>query len=485
MKKSARIALHCLLAMVLTVPLAACGSDTKDTTPKKDMSTNTREQLAELSKSDERLTGELENKTIKWMSDWDINSDDTGKTTPIELAVFQERYGGQIEFHQTTYGARYDNLANAINSDEGIDFFYGGNWDAFPKGAVRGMFVPYDDYIDLDSDLWKDVKAANDAMVWNDKHYMAIVEVTGDQCAIIYNRKTMDENGLDDPAELFEKGKWDWDAFMDMMKTFVSNAKDGETRYGINGWFGQAMVQSTGETFVKYDGSKFSNNISNPAIEEAEGVMEEIMSLGLYDPTWYGYLPDDGSTLFFGMADWALGASNVKADPNPDYEDDGFVEENDLMIVPFPKQPGSDEYYLNCNFGAKMLVKNSDKGDAVAAYIKCERLAAMIDEYKDAAKEKAIIPEVNAQGKLKSYVTEEQYDALQDYKDPKNITPIFDFGYGMGSRMYGDGEYTYETRGVMNNLTSALLNGDKDSWAVLRDEWSSVIDEVIDGYNNK
>ena len=106
MKKSARIALHCLLAMVLTVPLAACGSDTKDTTPKKDMSTNTREQLAELSKSDERLTGELENKTIKWMSDWDINSDDTGKTTPIELAVFQERYGGQIEFHQTTYGAR-------------------------------------------------------------------------------------------------------------------------------------------------------------------------------------------------------------------------------------------------------------------------------------------------------------------------------------------------------------------------------------------
>lgn len=55
----------------------------------------------------------------------------------------------------------------------------------------------------------------------------------------------------------------------------------------------------------------------------------------------------------------------------------------------------------------------------------------------------------------------------------------------MGSRMYGDGEYTYETRGVMNNLTSALLNGDKDSWAVLRDEWSSVIDEVIDGYNNK
>lgn len=80
------------------------------------------EQLADLAKSDERLTGELENKTIKWLSTWDINSDDTGKTTPIELAIFQERYGGKIEWHQTTHSARYDDLANAINSDEGIDF---------------------------------------------------------------------------------------------------------------------------------------------------------------------------------------------------------------------------------------------------------------------------------------------------------------------------------------------------------------------------
>ena len=58
----------------------------------------------------------------------------------------------------------------------GVDFFYGGNWDAFPKGDVRGMFVPYDNYIDLDSELWADVKDANDAMMWNGGHYMAIVD---------------------------------------------------------------------------------------------------------------------------------------------------------------------------------------------------------------------------------------------------------------------------------------------------------------------
>ncbi|MCD8219551.1 MAG: extracellular solute-binding protein [Ruminococcus sp.] len=95
---------------------------------------------------------------------------------------------------------------------------------------MRGMFVPYDDYIDLDSSLWEDVKDANDSMVWDDGHYMAIVEVTGDYCVVIYNRKTIDEYGLDDPADLFAEGEWTWDAFEEMLSEYVDTS---EERYGI------------------------------------------------------------------------------------------------------------------------------------------------------------------------------------------------------------------------------------------------------------
>jgi multiple sugar transport system substrate-binding protein len=57
----------------------------------------------------------------------------------------------------------------------------------------------------------------------------------------------------------------------------------------------------------------------------------------------------------------------------------------------------------------------------------------------------------------------------------------------MGERMYGDGEYTYETRGVMNNLTQALLEGETavDSWATLRDSWTGVIDEEVKRFNGQ
>jgi len=197
-----KAALAALLIASMSMVSFGCGG-AGGTSSVKDIDSMTREEVASIAAADKRLTGELENKTIKWLSDWDINPGATGKSTPIDLAIFQERYGGEIKWIQCTYAERYDKLANAINSDEGIDFFYAGNFDAFPKGAIRGMFAPIDDYVDFDSELWADVKEANDSVMWNGQHYMAVVQVTGDNCAVIYNRDTISELGFDDPAELF------------------------------------------------------------------------------------------------------------------------------------------------------------------------------------------------------------------------------------------------------------------------------------------
>ena len=155
------------------------------------------------------------------------------------------------------------------------------------------------------------------------------------------------------------------------------------------------------------------------------------------------------------------------------------------MVVPFPKSPDSSEYNLCCNYGARMLIKNSKKGEAVATYIKCERLALTEEKYVEAAKQKALIVDKTASGLVRSYVTEEQYDAIMSYRDPSNTNPMFDFGYGMGDIMYGSGDYTYETRGVMDNLEKALLEGNDavDSWAALRDAWTGVISTEVEKFN--
>ena len=413
------------------------------------------------------------NMTITWLADYDINP--SGKNDrSVALTLFEDYFGGQINYVSTSSDQKFSKLADMILAGDEVDMFpY--EWDAVPNGVSKQQYDaldPYFDTMEIDSDLWDDMSDVIDMFEYNGQHYVVPYSIS-DPLLITYSRKMMQAEGLDDPYELYEDGKWDWDSFMEMMDTFVANAPSGQTRYGINGWFGQAIIQSTGHTVINYEDGKFVNNIDDPEIEKAELLMQEIAKKQLYRNEWIGYFPDDQSTLFFAMADWALGASNANN------------EGMDLMIVPFPKAPDADEYYLCCNYGARMLVKGSKHGEAVATYLKCERLAATEESFRADAKAKALIEDRTANGLLRSVITEEQYDALQSYLDPSNTSPMFDFGYGMGERMYGDGEYTYETRGVMNNLTSALLEGSEavDSWAALRDAWTGVITEEISKFN--
>lgn len=424
----------------------------------------------------------VQGKTIYWLSHYDLNPSNN-QDRSVALSLFEDEYGGKVEYINCAYESRFDVLASRILGGDPVDMFpY--EWDAVPNGVIKDQYLPLDEYVDLDSEIWDDIRDVADMFVYKGDHYVVPYCVSS-PLLITYSRSLCEENNLPDPYELYKKGQWDWDIFMDMMSEFVAGSGSDETRYGINGWFGQALIQSTGETVINYDGEKFSNNIKCAAIEDAENMMESIMKQGLYNQEWQSYLIEDGSTLFFAMADWSLNESNIKNEPDPEISSGGYVESNDIMIVPFPKSPDADKYYLSCSFGAKMLVKNSENGDAVGAYIKCERLAAIMDEYNQDARNKTIIPNVNAAGVMKGYITAEQYDALSEYTDTSKITPVFDFGYGMGTRMFSDGDYTYETRGIMDNITSALLNGDRDSWAVVRDEWSPVIDGIIEEFNSK
>lgn len=413
------------------------------------------------------------NMTIDWLSYYDLNPSGSNDRS-VALALFEDYYGGQINYVYTDPNEKFNALSEMLLAGETIDMFPF-EWENIPSGVMKEQFEPLDPYFDtmeIDSDLWSDMSDAIEMFKYKGQHYVIPYSVS-DPLVITYSRKIMESEGLADPYKLYQEGKWDWNTFMEMMEKFVANTPEGYTRYGINGWFGQALMMSTGHTVVNYDGQKFINNINDPEIEKAELLMQDIAKKNLYRSEWIGYFPDDHSTLFFAMADWALGGSNAKN------------EDMDLMIVPFPKAPDAKNYYLSCNYGAKMLVKGSPHAEAVANYIKCERLAAVEDTYLKAAKEKALIEDRTAGGVLKSKITEEQYDALQTYKDTSVISPIFDFGYGMGDAMYGDGKYTYETRGVMNNLTSALLEGSSsvDSWAKMRDSLTGIIDKEIQKFN--
>lgn len=359
------------LISLLTVfsMFTACGEKNTDSGKDKNYSP-LQKAISENAGKSELLTGEIENKTIKWLSPWDINSgDNDGKSTPAFLVAFQERYGGNIEWHQCTHEERYEQLAKAINGDEGIDFFYAGDLDAFPKGAVRSMFIPADDYINIDSPLWDGVRELNDTFVLNGKHYIISTRIAGDNCGVIYNRKTIRENGLDDPAELYGKGEWNWNTFEDMLKKFTDPENQ---RYGIDGWwFEFGLTATSGVAPVSMENGKLVNNLANPAMERVQNWIYNLydnnyIAIGSEEYGWNDKPSNigEGKTLFYpcGLYQFYKKSSEWKA-----------TFGDDVFFVPMPKDPESEEYYIPVGMEAYAFVKGGQNPEGVGKFLECKR----------------------------------------------------------------------------------------------------------------
>jgi ABC-type glycerol-3-phosphate transport system substrate-binding protein len=137
-----------LLALALSIGMAACSSGSSDDSDKKggDASSMPEKKLEE-SQQDivTRLAGEMEDKElanneIVWFSFYDINpTASADKDIGVDLALFQTKYNGKIIYRQTTWETKFDDLANAILSGDSPDFIGADDMDVFPKGAIKSM----------------------------------------------------------------------------------------------------------------------------------------------------------------------------------------------------------------------------------------------------------------------------------------------------------------------------------------------------------
>ena len=113
-----------LMAVAMTAGLTACsGGSSEETTVTTTTQATVEINTAELSEEDAQkvagvadlLTGELENKTIKWFSFYDpFHATTSGNTKAISLELFEEKYGGEIEYIQTTWANRFNDLSTKI-----------------------------------------------------------------------------------------------------------------------------------------------------------------------------------------------------------------------------------------------------------------------------------------------------------------------------------------------------------------------------------
>lgn len=461
MKKTSSKILAGILAAASLASLAACSDSSSgggDTTPTETTTSKTEwtGDNIEVTTAEDSIKSELDTqgKTLKWMGFYDLNPTNDQPERSTELALFEDNYGAKIEYVPTTNSTQFDDLATAILGGQSPDIFVY-DWRAFPYDISKGQYQAIDSVVDWEDPMWADVKEQADMFVYNGEHYVAPFGYGfNDFQILMYNKSVIEENGFDDPYELYQKGEWDWDVFVSMMKDFKG---DDEDRYGIAGWWANAFVYTSGDTMVTYDGEKYTNNLYSAQVEKAQHVIEDIWKNTLVKRGWVGGESafTTGDTLFYSMGTWAY---NAAAESMP----------NDVIqIVPFPKDPDSDTYYMNKRIFSHMWVKGSTNADCVKAWFDVNRLVNYEEQYKEITKQKFL--------SNNSGWSEEMYDLVMTYYDDDKFKLAYDYGYGISQYMNTE---------VMPLLYEGIVNEQFESWVQAREQVMTIVDSEIAVYNN-
>ncbi len=446
MKKSKKI-IASALALASVVSIASCGQSgggrSTDTTPAATTTTTTAAATFETNDTDVRVQEAAENveldkeikveKKIKWLAWYPI--DETSGTIELFKANYGipeegvESYGdaaNNIFVHtNVVYADRYDKLGQMIAAGDPPDIFpfeirY------FPISAIRSMFQPIDGVVDTYSEEWADTRDVMDKFIWGGKNYCAIPSV-GLATPLWYRRSVVQEAGLEDPYELLMKGEWTWDKFREMMDTFQQS---GDSRYGIDGWYtSEGFICSTGTPAISIVDGKLVNNLNTPALERAMGMVEELTSQEwIYPKETNGWQINptawiNGDTLFMDDGKWFYEETIQKWMRKNEWP------ENDTMVVPFPRDPQADKYYVEGKQDAIMWVSGSTNEAGFKAYQNC-----IIASSKDPA----VTAAQREKSKRDKYWTDELLDVIDYYEKEADFEWVFDFKNGISSRMFAD-----------------------------------------------
>lgn len=465
-----------VLALSMTAGLAACGdgettSGGGDATTTQETTTTTavtvavntdtlkdgEEEVLENAMSQLR-DAEIENKTVKWLAHYDLNPSTNGASKSVALEMFETKYGGSIEWIPTTWNSRYDDLSTNVLGGVGVDIFPGDDVYNFPKGIISGMFQPIDNYIDMNDSIWQNVKAGMNAYSFGGKHFNLVTSVTAEEI-VIYNKATIEANGLDDPWELYKEGSWNWDKFKSMLQEFVDEDND---QYGIDGyWSENALLLSAGVPAVgtTADGHLISN-LKDATLESAMNFQYDLFNAGLvFNREQFNWneqpaMMGDGRQLFYIIGPYAIQAApetwSTKIDP--EY----------VGVVPVPSPAGSDPYQA-AKINGYALCKGAANPEGAVLFAECNIIGGA-DEGAIAISDRKMKDDYQ--------LSDEIIANLKEINDLATQYPVVDLASGASTDIA-----SYTTQGGDNVGTRAALHG--TDWASNRESIADAIEMLV------
>lgn len=462
MKNFRRVAAG-VLAVMMTLSFTACDSGDSDDSSKKE------DAVKVVSTDDIEAIPDGAESTILYMGLADLNP--TGNDDKsVGMTLFNDK-GGTVEYTRVASNNKYTKLGAAVTAGKDVPDLFDNSGPMFPCQVVQGFFQPVDEIVDFDSSLWSGTKDTADQYVLNGKHYVAPISFAVTSM-LFYQKDVIEDLGMEDPMDLYYEDAWDYDALDDLMDEYVNSASGDEERYGINGWYGPAYVQQTGQTMVTTeDHITYENNLNNAKIDTAMNRLENWRKNGWVLEGWLGQASDafKAGCLFYAMGTWAATGTH------------GPSSTDDWGVVPFPKDPSyeGDKPITSASMVAYAWVAGSTKKEAVKCFYECMRIAETDETYQQNGKEKWKVSNENW--------SDEAYEVMTEVCNPDTHLMLFDPSYGVSSLM-GDDFSGFRSGVCLTNwLYKSTSSTDEDgsvyTWTQAKETMSSKVDAELKTLN--
>lgn len=397
----------------------------------------------------------LENPNLVYYSHYDMRV--AGDIKP-GVKLFEETYGGKIDYNMCAWNERLSGLQVLIASDASPDLVDRDSL-TFPCLISKNVYEDLTDYIDLTLPQWAGYETLIDSFEWEGGHYYYPFTANALPNCLIYNKTLFDSLSLEDPRELYDNNNWTWETFKQVMISFVD--KQPDALGGVYGLVGNDIVISTGTPLIGINNGVISNNFSAPEVERAamylEGLRKEKLAVR-GDGMWSNEPAPlvKGQVGFLGVGQWKI-TDFCK-----------MKDKFEVGFVPFPRDESADEYYYNTSTFGYMVPKGSKNIKGAAAFINIMR-KCQVDPELRAVVDESIMNE-------KKY-SEEQFEFLKSFEDVDKFHMVVDGYSGF------EESFTTLVDDMMINLAFDQSE-DQKSWAQLRAENEGIIEKVLEDYSH-
>jgi len=253
---------------------------------------------------------------------------------------------------------RVTKFVASVMGGESPDMF---NYAFLPSLINKGYCAPWDDYVDFSLGLWDELRASMENVKFKGHYYTIGTQASRWNSLIYYNTEIFDELALKTPKEYYDEGDWNWNTMRELARQATVDADgDGSPEiYGFACGATPGFYYSAGKALVEFSDEGAVNNMKSAEVARAMQFYTDLVV-------------NDGSTLYGSDFRKEFGAGQIAM-----YCAAGWYcfSWGDMMLnqtvelVPFPKDPESDVYYVHEGFGSYVMGANSANPYGAAAQI--------------------------------------------------------------------------------------------------------------------